>query len=56
VDDFVEYYTGVRPHPALGRRTPEQAFGARKKALPSRRPLALPPHCRVRQDKVNNGK
>jgi hypothetical protein len=56
IDDFVEYYNVVRPHRALGRRTPDQAFCSREKAVPSRRPLVVPPHCRVRQDKVNGGK
>jgi len=55
LDHFVEYYNTVRPHRAIGRRTPERAFGARKKARPSAKPFALPPHCRVRQDKVNGG-
>jgi transposase InsO family protein len=57
IDAFVEYYNTVRPHRALERRTtPAHAFAARKKARPSAAPLAVPPHCRVRQDKVNNGK
>jgi hypothetical protein len=55
LDAFVAYYNTVRPHRAIGRRTPEQAFGARKKARPSGNPLVVPPHCRVRQDKVNGG-
>jgi hypothetical protein len=56
IDTFVEYYNTVRPHRSLGRRTPAQAFAARKKARPSAPPLSVPPHCRVRQDKVNEGK
>jgi transposase InsO family protein len=55
LDGFVEYYNEVRPHRALGRRTPQAAFSARKKARPSGKPLKVPPHCRVRQDKVNGG-
>ena len=55
LDAFVDYYNSVRPHRAIGRRTPERAFGARKKARPSGTPLVVPPHCRVRQDKVNGG-
>jgi Integrase core domain len=55
LDDFVEYYNTVRPHRAIGRRTPERAFGSRRKASPSARPFVVPPHCRVRQDKVNGG-
>jgi hypothetical protein len=48
LDAFVEYR-------ALGRRTPHAAFSARKKARPSGKPFKVPPHCRVRQDKVNGG-
>jgi transposase InsO family protein len=55
LDTFVEYYNEVRPHRALGRRTPQAAFSARKVARPSAKPLKVPPHCRVRQDKVNGG-
>jgi transposase InsO family protein len=55
LDAFVEYYGEVRPHRALGRRTPQAAFSARKKARPSGKPFTVPPHCRVRQDKVNGG-
>jgi hypothetical protein len=55
LDDFVPYYNEVRPHRSLQRRTPRAAFAARKKARPGRAPLELPPHCRVRQDKVNGG-
>ena len=35
LDRFVAYYNDVRPHRALGRRTPAEAFGAREKAGPS---------------------
>jgi hypothetical protein len=55
LDTFVEYYNEVRPHRGLGRRTPQAAFAARKKAHPSAKPFKVPPHCRVRQDKVNGG-
>lgn len=34
LDRFVEYYNEVRPHRALGRRTPASAFAAREKARP----------------------
>jgi transposase InsO family protein len=56
LDYFVEYYNTVRPHRSLRRRTPEVAFNARKKARPSGKPFKVPPHCRVRQDRVNSGK
>ena len=34
IDRFVAYYNEIRPHRALGRRTPAQAFTARPKARP----------------------
>jgi transposase InsO family protein len=55
LDDFVEYYNTVRPHRALGRRTPTVAFHTRSKATPANTPLSVVPHCRIRQDKVNAG-
>jgi hypothetical protein len=56
LDSFVEYYNSVRPHRALKRKTPEQAFKARTKAKPKVSPLVVAPHCRVRQDKIHSGK
>ena len=35
LDAFVASYNTRRPHRAIGRKTPEHAFGARKKARPS---------------------
>jgi transposase InsO family protein len=55
LDDFAEYYNTVRPHRSLARRTPQVAFAARRRARPAGTPLEVPPHCRVRQDKVNGG-
>ena len=55
LDAFVEYYNTIRPHRALRRQTPQAAFAARKKARPSGKAFKVPPHCRVRQDKVNGG-
>jgi transposase InsO family protein len=49
LDWFRAYYNTVRPHRAVGRRTPMAAFDARPKATPSgvgacvRRPLPDPP-------------
>ena len=37
LDRFVDYYNQQRPHRALGRRTPTEAFNARLKAHPPRR-------------------
>jgi transposase InsO family protein len=55
LDEFVEYYNLFRPHRSIGRRTPIQAFRARTKAKPKLRPLVVPQHMRVRQDRVNSG-
>ena len=35
LDRFVTYYNELRPHRALGRRTPAEVHGAREKARPS---------------------
>ena len=42
LDRFRTYYNTVRPHRALGRRTPAQAFAARTKATPRRPGLVVP--------------
>jgi len=56
LDEFRQYYNAVRPHRALGRRTPQQAYDARPKATPSGIPLN-DAHYRVRHDTIdNNGK
>lgn len=48
---FRRYYNTVRPHRALDRRTPMQAYTARPKATATG-PL-LDPHCRVRHDRID---
>jgi transposase InsO family protein len=48
LDAFREHYNHRRPHRALGRRTPAEAYTARPKAKPSPQPL-IDPHWRVRQ-------
>src|SRR5690349_7788194 len=53
LDTFRDYYNTVRPHRALGRRTPVQAYAARPKAAPTAAPLTIPKHCRVRRDKID---
>jgi transposase InsO family protein len=53
LDRFREYYNTRRPHRALGRRTPREAFGARPKAAPPGTGLVLPAHFRVRKDRVD---
>ena len=51
LDRFVDYYNEQRPHRALGRRTPAEAFNGRLKAHP---PASIPAtHFRVRHDKVD---
>jgi transposase InsO family protein len=52
LDEFREYYNTVRPHRALDRRTPIQAYLARPKAVATGAPLD-PGHYRVRHDKID---
>jgi transposase InsO family protein len=51
LDAFIHYYNHIRPHRALGRRTPLQAHSARVKARPAGAAAAT--YFRVRQDKVD---
>jgi transposase InsO family protein len=53
LDRFRAYYNDVRPHRAIGRRTPAEAFAARPKALPTG--VSIRPHCRVRRDRLDRG-
>lgn len=53
LDSFSDYYDTVRPHRAIGRRTPAEAFAARPKATPRGPRLEVAPHVRVRRDKVD---
>lgn len=55
LDRFRSYYNEVRPHRALGRRTPAQAFAARTKATPRKPGLVVPAQHRVRRDRVDSG-
>jgi transposase InsO family protein len=50
---FCRYYNTVRPHRALGRRTPAKAYAARPKAVPSGPVIAA--HHRLRTDKIDSG-
>ena len=50
---FRSYYNDVRPHRAIGRRTPAEAFAARPKATPSLASLPVPGRFRLRRDKVD---
>jgi hypothetical protein len=53
LDRFRAYYNTVRPHRAIGRRTPAEAFEARPKAAPSLPGLPVPRHVRVRRDRID---
>jgi transposase InsO family protein len=53
LDRFRTYYNEVRPHRAVDRRTPAEAFAARPKAAPSLPPVPIETHVRVRRDKVD---
>ncbi|MFL6065604.1 MAG: integrase core domain-containing protein [Friedmanniella sp.] len=56
LDAFRAYYNGRRPHRALGRCTPAEAYTARPKATATGIPLA-DGHFRVRHDEIDsNGK
>jgi len=56
LDRLRDYYNHVRPHRALGRRTPAEAYATRPKATASGIPL-IDGHFRVRHDKIDtNGK
>jgi hypothetical protein len=51
LDRFRRYYNTIRPHRAVGRRTPEHAYLARPKATPTK--PSIPVHYRVRRDKTD---
>ena len=51
LDDFAAYYNTIRPHRALQRHTPIQAFTNRPKAFPTS--YRIPPHYRVRHDRID---
>jgi hypothetical protein len=53
LDRFVRYYNEVRPHRAIKRRTPLEAFEARAKARPRRKGIDTDGY-RVRHDKVDD--
>jgi transposase InsO family protein len=52
LDAFAHYYNAIRPHRALGGRTPLQAYSARIKARPASKEHSEA-HFRVRHDKVD---
>jgi transposase InsO family protein len=52
LDAFRDYYNTIRPHRALGRHTPQQAYQARPLAAPTGTPLD-DTHYRIRHDKID---
>ena len=52
LDRFRAYYNQVRPHRAIGRRTPAEAFAAREKAGPGAGVLPAG-HYRLRRDRLD---
>jgi transposase InsO family protein len=53
LDTFLGYYNTARPHRAIGRRTPDQAYAARPKAGPRRQGVLIDEHYRVRRDRID---
>jgi len=53
LDTFRGYYNHTRPHRALDRRTPDQAYQARPKAVSTGAPIDTG-HYRVRHDRIDN--
>jgi transposase InsO family protein len=51
LDHFARYYNTIRPHRAVGRRTPAEAYAARPKAQPAGLPIAR--HYRLRTDTID---
>ena len=52
---FRSYYNTRRPHRAVGRRTPAEAFAARTKATPTLTPVTAEGHHRLRRDRIDKG-
>jgi transposase InsO family protein len=53
LDRLRAYHNGVRPHRAIGWRTPAEVFGARPKAAPSLPGVPMSSHVRVLRDKID---
>lgn len=53
LDRFRDYYNHTRPHRALDRNTPAEAYAARPKAFPTG--PVIDRHYRVRHDKIDAG-
>jgi transposase InsO family protein len=55
IDRFIAYYNEERPHRALARATPAEAYAARIKAEPQGNGHPPARHYRVRHDRVDAG-
>jgi transposase InsO family protein len=53
LDAFAAYYNTARPHRGIGRQTPQAAWNARPRAIPSRQGIRVSEHFRVRRDRVD---
>jgi transposase InsO family protein len=53
LDTFRAYYNNIRPHRALSRRTPSQAYQTRPKAAPTGNPIDTG-HWRTRHDRIDS--
>jgi hypothetical protein len=53
LDRFQDYCNTMRPHRAIGRRSPAEAFAGRPKATLSLPGLRVPAHVRVRRDRID---
>ena len=53
LDRFVNYYNEVRPHRAIGRKTPAEVYAAREKARPNAEPLDLSGGRKLRHDRLD---
>jgi len=53
LDRFRAYYNQARPHRAIGRRTPAQAYSSRAKAFP-KSPGRSAGHYRLRRDRIDS--
>jgi integrase-like protein len=51
LDWFRRYYNTIRPHRAVGRRTPQQAWDTRPKTQPAK--PSIPVHYRTRRDRAD---
>lgn len=53
LDTFTSYYNTQRPHRGIDRKTPDTAWHARPRAIPTRQGIRISEHFRVRKDRVD---